>query len=168
LFQLNANSELIWSKKLKNASINQLSGVVPVSDKGDFVFMGSKSLPGENGNAIWVRLNIKDEKNDCGIENGELKVSPLTISEVQFSFDQVENVSISNWISSTPSAVILNVSSIISCKPQRVFGGGIFCRNTEVQLEAQGGVKYTWFPSDQLDSTNIANPKLKVTKTGWQ
>jgi hypothetical protein len=44
LFQLNANSELIWSKKLKNASINQLSGVVPVSDKGDFVFMGSKSL----------------------------------------------------------------------------------------------------------------------------
>jgi len=96
LFQLNANSELIWSKKLKNASINQLSGVVPVSDKGDFVFMGSKSLPGENGNAIWVRLNIKDEKNDCGIENGELKVSPLIISEIQFSFDQVENVSISN------------------------------------------------------------------------
>lgn len=168
LFSINATQQLVWSKKVSGQGGAQMSGVVPVSSNGDFVFVGTRTILGARGKVIWARTNLSSESNFCTIEPNNLKLVQSDLRSVVFNFEGIDNISSTNWQSNSPIVANVAIPKAEICNPTYAEGGGKFCFNSHVKLSAYGGASYEWFPLDGIENPNSQHTMLKVTRSDWK
>ncbi|MFC6996363.1 T9SS type A sorting domain-containing protein [Rufibacter roseus] len=121
--------------------------------------------------------------NEGLCEGGTLSLSANNVTGATYTWAGPNNFSASGRVVSIPNALanaagtytvtmVLNGCSVIgskeiSIKPAMANAGPdlVICLGQSVQLQATGGVSYTWSPSNTLSNANISNPVATPSAT---
>jgi gliding motility-associated-like protein len=162
-YWVNPDGSLKWKTKFNSPFAQNLIGAANAGGNR-YIFYGNTTLPNGQKDILWIKTSSDNQPEECGLTNSDLVSQDFPVTNVNFSYENVSNVPLSNWQSINPIIELDVHRNTFSCKENLIFTRDTtVCPNTDFQLEVKGVSNVKWFPENGISNPTSSNPIINVS-----
>jgi hypothetical protein len=147
-YRVNINGEITWKRKIGGLGGQQLTSSSFLADSS-VVFVGNTSKNSlVSKDILWVRTKLGSNSASCGMQESDAVAELISISNLNFNFGSVNNLSSNLWVVINPAIQEDGHSETYNCQPDcKVPTCGVVVKNFDI-----GGEERVWSTSTSPDN----------------